>query len=159
MTKIEISKELAKEIYEESPNFFKRILQETFKGENLGKKDWKELRTFNDCCISCGTTEKQFDDKWKDIPVSDMIITVAKFEIMNEAINQGWMPDTLNTNQQKWYPRFMVSSSGLDFLTSDCDCDDAIAIVGFPFCFETEEKAIFAGKTFIKLWEKLLLRK
>jgi hypothetical protein len=69
------------------------------------------------------------------------------------------MPDTLDTTQKKWFPIFSVSSSGLAFSGSLYDFGHARAAVGFPFCFESEEKSNHVGKQFIQLWEELILRK
>jgi hypothetical protein len=95
----------------------------------------------------------------KELPVSQTLKTVAKFELFSNGINQGWMPDTLDKTQKKWFPVFKISSVGLDFSGSSYGYDLAGASVGFPFCFESEEKSNHAGKQFIQLWEELHLRK
>ncbi len=110
-------------------------------------------------CKACGTTAAEFETKWKKLALSQTLKTVAKFELLSEAINQGWKPDTLDTNQKKWFPYFEVSSSGLDFSYSRYSYDFANADAGFPFAFESQEKSDYAGRVFIALWEEFIIRK
>lgn len=159
MENLKIEKSTAKKLYAESQDWFKTVLEETFGEECFRKTSFTDLKTFDDLCHACGTTEAEFEAKLKELPISQTLRTVAKFELLSEGINQGWRPDTLDTSQKKWLPVFTVSSSGLDFSGSSCNFDCAYATVGFPFCFESEAKSDHAGKQFIKLWEELILRK
>ena len=156
---MKIEKETAKRLYESVPDWFKKELEEAFDKESFKKISFKDLETFEDICKVVGTTEAEFTAKYKDMPISQTLKTVAKFEILSDAINGGWKPDTLDTSEIKWVPYFTVSSSGLDFSSSDCTCAHAHARVGFPFCFKSEAQSDHAGKQFIKLWEELILRK
>ena len=62
--KLELSKETAKKIYPQSPDWLKEILDENFGKESLRTKDWKDFKTFEDLCLACGTTEAEFNHKW-----------------------------------------------------------------------------------------------
>ena len=156
---MKIEKETAKRLYESVPDWFKKDLEEAFDKESFRKIDFKDLKTFEDLCKAADTTESEFTAKYKDLPISQTLKTVAKFEILSEAINDGWKPDTLDTNARKWFPYFTVSSSGLAFSDSLSACVNARASVGFPLCFKSEEQSNHAGRQFIKLWEELILRK
>lgn len=158
MEELKIEKQDAKKLYDR-PELVKGLLEEAFGKETFRKIDFKDLETFADLCKANETTEEEFETKWKDLPVSQTIKTVAKFEILSEAFNQGWKPNTLDIKEEKWFPVFSVSSSGLDFSSSYYYYVSAYAAVGFPFCFESKEKSDHAGKQFIKLWEELILRK
>jgi hypothetical protein len=156
---MELKKEDAKLIYEGAPDKIKKKLESEFGPETFKKIDFKDLNSFEDLCKANGTTTTEFEAMLKDLPISQTLKTVAKLELLSDGINQGWMPDTLDTNQKKWFPVFNISSSGLDFSLSFYYYDHARAYVGFPFCFESEEKSNHAGKKFIKLWEELILHK
>lgn len=158
MEELKIKKQDAKKLYDR-PELVKELLEEAFGKEAFRKIDFKDLNTFEDLCKAKGTTAAEFEAKLRELPISQTLKTVAKFELLSEGINQGWMPDTLDTTQKKWFPIFTVSSFGLAFSASVCNFDGAIANVGFPFCFESKEKSDHAGKQFIKLWEELILRK
>jgi hypothetical protein len=156
---MELKKEHAKQIYEHVPDEFKRLLEKEFKPETFRKIDFRDLLTFDNLCKANETTEQEFEAKWKELPVSQTIKTVAKFEILSDGINQGWRPNTLDTTEKKWFPIFSVSSSGLVFSSSFYSYGFAYAHVGFPFCFKTKEQSDHAGKQFINLWEEFYLRK
>ena len=134
-------------------------IKKEIKGVKQEFKVFSDFKTFDDCCRYAGTTEVEFEAKYNELPISQTLKTIAKLEIVSNALNQGWMQDTLNTKEKKWAPYFSVSSSGLGFSYSTYNSDLANAHVGFPFCFESEEKSNHAGRQFIKLWEELLLRK
>jgi hypothetical protein len=156
---MELKKEQAKQIYEYVPGGFKKLLETEFGPDTFRKIDFKDLNSWEDICKANETTPAEFEARMKELPISQTLKTVAKFELLSNGINQGWMPDTLDTTQKKWFPIFSVSSSGLDFSDSCYYYDFADASVGFPFCFESEEKSDHAGKQFIQLWEELILRK
>lgn len=156
---MKITKETAKRLYESVPDWFKKELEDEFSKESFKKVDFRDFKTFEDLCNAVGTTEAEFELKWKDTPISQTLKTVAKFEILSDAINGGWKQDTLDTTEKKWYPWFSVSSSGLGFSGSHYNFDSAYAYVGFPFVFKTQEQSDHAGRQFIKLWEELILRK
>lgn len=156
---MELKKEEAKRIYDIQPDWMKEKLELEFGKETFKKRDFTDFKTFDDVCRELGTSEQEFEDDWEHRSLSKTLKTVAKIEMLSLVINEEWMPDTLNTKQKKWFPFFSVSSSGLDFSDSGYGYVDADAGVGFPFCFESEEKSNWAGKQFTWLWEEFFLRK
>jgi hypothetical protein len=80
--------------------------------------------------------------------------------VITEALNEGWTPDWTNQNQQKWIPWFhrQVSSSGFVFYDSFYSSSFAHAGRGSRLCFKDEATARYAGKQFIEIWNKLLLK-
>lgn len=155
---MELLKEDAKLIYDGAPAQIKKKLEAEFGPETFRKIDFRDLKTFEDLCKANGTTSAEFEARMKELPIGQTLKTIAKFEILSKGINGTWMPDTLNTDQRKWFPVFSVSSRGLDFSGSRYIYDYSTADVGFPFCFESKEQSDHAGKQFIKLWEELILR-
>jgi len=82
-------------------------------------------------------------------------IAYKKLKIIAKAINQGWTPDWNNTDQKKWYPWFRMSS-GFGFALTDYTYTHANTDVGSRLCFETKEKAEYAGKQFEEIYKQLL---
>ena len=78
-----------------------------------------------------------------------------KLEMVVSAINGGWVADWSNTKQKKWYVFFSISSSGFGFSFTVYYCEYSSTIVGSRLVFESEEKAAYAAKIFIKLYEEL----
>ena len=156
---MELTKETAKRLYSKSEDWFKEILEKEFDKETFLGTDFRNLKTFDDCCRACGTTEEEFEKKWADIPVDFQTLAFEKLKIINQAINQEWLPDIFNTSQHKWFPWFNVSSSGLGFNASSYFCDNADATVGFRLCFESKEKSDYAGKNFTRYFQEFITGK
>ena len=156
---LKIKKETAKEIYDESPSGLRKILEETFGIDLFKKTDYRSFATFDDLCRATGTSEVEFRMKWNPSVHDPSTIAFEKLKILTRAYNQDWAFDTFNTDQYKWYPYFAVSSSGLGFSRTDYDYAYASTDVGSRLCFESQEKAIHAGKNFTKLFEDFITAK
>jgi len=147
---LRIKKETAKRLYPEAQDWFKEILEETFGKECFLKRNFRDIKTFEDACdelaISMAINKDSCDET-----------AYKKLKIIVKAINQGWTPDWNDTNQRKWFPWFKVSSSGLGFDDALYSCDDSDATVGSRLCFESEEKARYAANQFIDLYKQFLI--
>jgi hypothetical protein len=108
-----IEEETAKKIYEYQPSWFQEILEKAFKKGCFKKINFKDLKTFDDLCRTQGTTEVEFEEKWKNSP--EHHVRYERMLMLYLAINQGWEINTYDTTQRKWAPIFSVSSSGLGF--------------------------------------------
>jgi hypothetical protein len=141
----------ARKLYDSVPDFFKEQLENSFTKEALSKKKFTDIRTFEDACEAlgidpdavCVATDTKDEAAYK------------KIKVVIAAINQGWTPDWNNSNQRKWWPYFVLSS-GFGFSRTDCNCDNANSDVGSRLCFETSEKAEYAGKQFTDLYKDFL---
>lgn len=125
METLKLSKETAKEIYndKDSPSWIKKILESTFKPEAFKKPHFTDLKTFDGCCMACGTSEKKFDEAFKKLNLQSDTIAYEKLKIINKAINQGWTPDWNNASQYKYWPWFVLSS-GFGFSASNYNYDN-----------------------------------
>jgi hypothetical protein len=152
---LKINTETAKKLYPESKDWFRKELEKAFGEECFKKPDWKDIKSFKDVYIACGTTEQEFNDKFNKIGLDSDTVAYEKAKLVAKAINQGWVPDWNNTNQRKWWPWFNLSS-GFGFSLSYCDYGDAYSAVGSRLCFESEEKSNYAGKQFLKIYKEFL---
>jgi hypothetical protein len=156
---LKIKKETAKKLYHESPSWFKEVLEETFGKEILRKIDFTDLKTFDDCCRACETTEEEFEKKLNSLPVSEQTKSFERMGILSSAINQGWEPNHFNTVEKKWFPIFKVLSSGFGFSTSYYSYDRTFPPVGSRLCFKDEARSDHAGKQFTKLFQEFITAK
>lgn len=148
---LQIEKTTAKKLYPEAPDWFKSILIETFGKKYFEKKKFNEINTFLDACAELDILQT---DVFNEKDTTDEI-AYKKLKIIAKAINQGWIPDWNNTDQKKWYPWFRMSSGfGFDF--TYYDYAGANTGVGSRLCFETKEKAEYAGKQFEEIYKQLL---
>jgi len=81
-----------------------------------------------------------------------------KMVVIAEALNEKWKADWNNSNQEKWFPWFRMSSSGFVFDGTDYYCTDANAGDGSRLCFKNEEIAEYAGEHFIDIWKDILAK-
>ncbi len=77
--------------------------------------------------------------------------------LITEVLNQGWEPDWNDFNQRKWFPVFDMSE-GAGFGHSLYAYWGTDTAGGSRLCFETEELADYAGRTFNDIY-KLILNK
>lgn len=81
--------------------------------------------------------------------------------VINEGINNGWKPDWNDGNQAKYYPWLVYDPSSAGFVFDDTSWATTDAGAGFAsrLCFfKTRADAEQAGKTFVDIYNKLLLK-
>jgi hypothetical protein len=115
-----------------------------------------DIKTFDDACVACGTSEKEFYLKFSDMLLDADTFAYEQLKIVVRAINQGWYPNWNDGNQRKWYPYFNLSS-GFGFSDSLYGCEYANTSSGSRFCFETEDKASYAGQQFLAIYKEVIL--
>ena len=152
---LKIKKETAKKIYAESPDSLKEILIETFGKECFEKRDWRDIKTFEDACKELGITNEACRPIFDEEEDPDEI-AYKKLKVIAKAINQGWTPDWHNTNQYKWHPWFNLSS-GFGFSTSDYDCTGTGTDVGSRLCTDSSEKAMYIAEQFKAEYQEYFL--
>lgn len=149
---MKIEKETAKRLYDQSPDWFKAKLIEEFGADTFVKNDFENIKTFEDACKLLNIIPESVTTK-KDTPDE---AAYKQLKIIIEAINKDWKPDWNNASQRKWFPWFEVLSSGFGFSYSDCSYGGSDASVGSRLCFESEDKANYAGEQFLELYRVLL---
>ena len=116
----------------------------------------KRVKTFADACIECGTTEDEFNNRFKSyVGISEDNIFYEKAKIVAQALNEGWTPDWKNKDQYKWYPYFIASPFGFD--GTDYGGWITYTGAGSRLCYRTSELAEYAGKQFAEFYEKFII--
>jgi hypothetical protein len=149
---MEITKQTAQRLYDESPGWFQEQLVEEFGKECFDKNTYESIKTFEDACARLQIIPGKLFHKL-DTPDE---IAYKKLKVISRAIHDGWLPDWKNTDQRKWFPWFSVLSSGFGFSGSFFSYVITAASVGSRLCFESEEKATYVGNQFLQLYEELL---
>lgn len=122
--------------------------------DSVKKGEYTDIKTFEDACRAVGTSEDEFNKQFSNLPDKDTI-AYEKLKIVSRAINQDWAPNWDDTDQEKWYPYFRLSS-GFGFSVATYGYDLTCSTVGSRLCFENEAKAKYAGTQFEKLYEVFL---
>jgi len=152
MSEVKVTKETAKKLYDSVPDFFKEQLEAAFGKDAFRKIDYKDIKTFKDACNALDIDPDAVCNKGDTLDEA----AYKKLKIIAKAINQGWVPDWDNTNERKWFPWFSLSS-GFGFVGSDYRYAGSHTGVGSRLCFESEEKADYAGKQFTAIYEEFLI--
>jgi hypothetical protein len=149
--KIEKETATAKKIYADAPDSLKENLVETSGRECFEKMKFTDIKTFEDACLDqkIGHGAAYFTEGSTDE------IAYKKLKVVIRAINQGWIPDWNNADQYKWWPWFNLSS-GFGFSLTHCYYADTHTTVGSRLCFESREKAEYAGQQFLDLYKQFL---
>ena len=114
------------------------------------------IKTFADAAKATGRPETpDFSNAPEDL--REYIEAHYQMVVIAEALNEGWQPDWSDSNEKKWIPWFKVSS-GFVFYDAYCDYSYADAGNGARLCFKTEALAEYAGRQFIDIWNKILLK-
>jgi hypothetical protein len=117
--------------------------------------DYKKIKSFDDACRACSTTEEEFNARFQNLGLESDTINYEKLKIITKAINNGWTPDWDNTRQLKWRPWFRLSSgfgfhgSAYGYVTSDADS-------GSRLCFESEAKSDYAAQQFLDIYTEFI---
>ena len=120
-----------------------------------------DFKSVEDCLKYKGINSDELDAHFAWMPEHRRVHSKMQFilETVVECINGGWVVDWSNTKQKKWYVFFSISSSGFGFSYACYDCEAADTSVGSRLVFESEEKAAYAAKIFIKLYEEYFYAK
>lgn len=154
---MKIKKAKAKMIYPVAPDWFKKELVEAFGEDCFKKKNFDEIKTFDDACRAIGTTEEKFNIKFEKLGLDPDTLAYEKVKVVAKAINDGWVPDWNDSNQYKYYPYFKVLSSGSGFSNSSFRSAGTITGVGSRLCYESSEKAKYAATQFVDIYNQFLL--
>lgn len=148
---MEFTKQEAKRIYPDAPDWLKEKLENEFGTEFFQPNDFEEIKTFEDACTKIGVDPLSVSNE-NDTPDE---AAYKKLKLVVKAINLGWTPDWNNTDQCKWWPYFRLSS-GFGFSGSLYVYDSTRTRVGSRLCFQSEEKCAYTANQFLDLYEEFL---
>ena len=115
----------------------------------------KKITTFETACLALGILATIPDFSAMPENLQSPMLAHYKLVIIAKAINGDWTPDWNNSNQYKYTPWFdMRSSASGGFSYYVCDDWRTYSRVGSRLCFETREKAEYAGKQFEALYKE-----
>lgn len=115
-----------------------------------------KIKTFAQACKKLGISAARMP-KFANYPARHRkaMIAHSKLIIIIEALNDGWKPNWKDNTEYKWHVVFDLSSGGLVF--DGATGWSSGSYVGSRLCFRDRETAIYAAKTFKKLYEDYYL--
>ena len=153
------AQEIAVEQYPTADKREKALLEKLFGKQIFAPDIIKQAHSFETACKISGTNPEVF----KQIPLALSKIKGIKFskatlaeiqareEVAHfiEVVNQGWVANPKDGNQQKWYPVFISNGSGFVLSFTDYDLTLTYAALGSRFYYENEKLAAHGGKVLI----------
>ena len=144
-------------------------------------KDYKSIRSYEDACKALG--ESVDEETLKNAGVPKHIIAQMKLELICKALWGGEVKvyPSPDGNRIYWYPYFALYNqsevegmdgeergclrsatagygavAGFGSLLAGYRSSHSFAASGFRLCLDTEEKAEYFGKQFLKLWAEAI---
>ena len=142
---LEIQEDCLKKLIEDNKN--------TIVGKGESSDVRERIKTYEDACHELGI--KPMDEsKMRSIGFTDAEIARRKIKEITEVLNEGWIADWNDRNQEKWLPRFYVLvSAGFTFYDASYSCMNPNAGDASRLCFKSEELATYAGRQFLALYK------
>jgi len=144
-SEVELSNELILKGYNEADENQKKLIKKYFKIEDLDITS--KVKNFKDILKLSGKTLKEILPYQKPIAENQVKLNaLAKIQLIEEVLNQGWKPTWNNFNEYKYYPYFELQKVGFAFDGSAYGFqyyDGAVA------CYQNKKISDFVGKTFI----------
>ena len=153
METLKLEKSTAVKIFKKASKEIQEILISSFGPECFSGKIIDRIKTYDDAWKEA---DQETRKECEIFPTDTMdVVAYKKLKLIARVINQGWIHDCDNFDQYKWYPFFKLSS-GFGFSYSNYYCTNASTTVGSCLCFESDEKATYAGKQFTDIYKDFL---
>lgn len=120
--------------------------------------DFRTIKSFEDACKQIRITTKLPDvSEIMDEDLRKPVVAAYKLMVIFKAINNGWRPDWSKTSQGKYFPWYMVLSSGFGFSDSNYFFDYSDSGVGSRLCTDTSEKVMYIAEQFKEEYKEYFL--
>lgn len=159
MKTLQIDEKKAKGLYENASPEFQAMLEDTF-GKKFFKSIQDRIKSYEDACRELGLDPEDLPEVDNCEPEDKAsIIAFYKLTIIARALNEGWKPNWIDSNEYKWFPWFKVNrdAAGVGCSYTDYAATFASAYFGSRLCCKSDELATYFGKQFENLWSEYLL--
>lgn len=137
----------------------------TFKAvcESTPKDITKRVKTYADACAVLGI-EPINEDVLTKLGFTKDEMAYRKLKTIVEALNEGWRPNWLDSNEYKYWPWFYTeedrgANGGLACAYTNGAPSNSGTNIGSRLCFKTYDLATYAAKQFIDIYNDYLLYK
>lgn len=158
MKEITIDKDKLVQAYKAATDEQKQLLADLYGEEIFRPRDITEhIKTFDDAFRALGEEHplrREFINK--SYGSSPDLEAYMKLRIICAALNEGWVADYCNPNQDKWFPWFTYRDGGFVYALAGNSASYSNAYHGVRLAYKTKELAEYAGKQFVDIYQKLL---
>ena len=152
---LNVDKKNALKAWREADNKGKQMLENLYGKEIFANQNVMDrIKTFEDAMEETGRKgAPDFSDLPKDM--RRHFIALYKMEVITEALNEGWKADWDNSDENKYYPYFIMSPSSFAFGGSSYAIAYAGAGSGSHLFYKTRGLAEYSSKKFIHIWKDI----
>ena len=163
-----------------------KLLEKGVQIVRVQAKEWNQIETLEDAMYKLGLdhplVQVYRNNKYLQEYSEKDVLAFLKLRIITAAINDGWEPKFTN-DEKRWFPCFYIytaeelkelsdverkrvdghanfnanSSGGLVFSSANDASSNSYTVVGVRLAFESEEKALYAGRKFLAIYADYLL--
>lgn len=125
--------------------------------EKQEKEAMEKIKTFADAQRETGAQDTpDFNEAPEE--VREFLKAIYQAAVITKALVGDWKPNWNDSNQEKWFPWFRMSSGGFVFGGAGYGCSRAYAGVASRLCFPSEEMAEYAGRQFTDIYSRIILK-
>jgi len=151
---LEIKKDAALEAYKNASKEGRKLLKDLF-GNYQFQSITDRIKTFEDVLEELNLSPIDFKVGCEYLEIDE--VAYRKLRLIVQCLNEGWKPDFTDEQEYKYYPWFEVNPAGSAYAHSTHVPSYALATIGSRLCFKSRELALYAGKTFEKIYTDYLL--
>lgn len=145
-------KQVALEEFNTGNDDVKSLLHRLFGKEAFERADIVDrITSFADVCEAEGTTEEEFFRVCAAAGLSPDEIAYRQMKMIARVLNEGWVPDYDDRNQQKWELWFYLNEPG--FRLDVAHCDYSFSGVGARLVFREKRLAEHATRIFLPVYK------
>lgn len=125
--------------------------------EKQEKEAMEKIKTFADAQRETGAQDTpDFNEAPEE--VREFLKAIYQAAVITKALVGDWKPNWNDSNQEKWFPWFRMSSWGFVFDVTFCAYSIAYAGCASRLCFPSEEMAEYAGRQFTDIYSRIILK-
>lgn len=157
METLNINKANALTAYEQANDKGKALLSNLFGKEVFAKarfKTFEDIKTLADAIDYLGEEDEQVKEL-RNTTGSKDTVAYAQLKVIVKAINDGVVMDGTDLKVYKYYPWFKSGGKN-GFSCCYCDFTYAFSCVGSRLCYISSDRATYAGKQFLSIYNSYI---
>lgn len=149
---VNIDRKALLEAYNNADDSGKKVLTALYGGKTFEKDITERVKSFEEACSILNLAVADVLGMY-DTPD---VAAYKKLKVIAQALNEGWKPDWLNSEEYKYYPWFKANASGSGLSYYDFVIWYSDSSVPACLCYRTKELAEYAGKQFEDIYSIFL---
>jgi len=151
-----ISKADAISIYNSTGEEGKIALEDLFGNRIFKFPLIQRIQHFDDVLEELNINPDDFENEYLEGILTIDEQAYIKLKHIVECLNEGWVPNFKDADEEKYWPWFYINSAGSFFASATTAPSYTTATFGSRLCFRTRELALFASTQFIDIYKEFI---